>query len=333
MPLMQTRRRFLTALSLTGGAALLGVPRSFAAEPPPETTTVRLAKAPVICLAPQYVCEELLRDEGFSDIRYVDIKIKTGLELSEELGHGSVDFASNSAVNHIFAIAAGAPITIVSPVHGGCYELFAHGGIRSIADLKGKSVGAGATEPLISMFASWVGLDPKKDLTVVFDPAAKPLELFVAGKLDAYLGFPPEPQELHTRGVGHVILRTAVDPPWSQYFCCMLAGNSEYIARHPVATKRVIRALLKAADLCASAPERSAQLLVKGGFAERYDYALQTLRDVPYALWREYDAEDTVRFYALRAHELGFVKSTPRKIIADGTNWHFFEELKRELKT
>ena len=95
----------------------------------------------------------------------------------------------------------------------------------------------------------------------------------------------------------------------------------------------MIRALLKAADLFASAPERSAQLLVKGGFAERYDYALQTLRDVPYALWREYDAEDTVRFYALRAHELGFVKSTPRKIIADGTNWRFFEELKRELKT
>ena len=95
IPLMQTRRRFLTTLSLTGGAGFLGIPRSFAAEPPPETTTVRLAKAPVICLAPQYVCEEFLRDEGFSDIRYVDIKIKTGLELSEELGHGSVDFASN----------------------------------------------------------------------------------------------------------------------------------------------------------------------------------------------------------------------------------------------
>ena len=93
---MQTRRRFLTTLSLTGGAGFLGIPRSFAAEPPPETTTVRLAKAPVICLAPQYVCEEFLRDEGFSDIRYVDIKIKTGLELSEELGHGSVDFTSNS---------------------------------------------------------------------------------------------------------------------------------------------------------------------------------------------------------------------------------------------
>jgi NitT/TauT family transport system substrate-binding protein len=332
MPMMQTRRRFLTTMSLAGAAGFFRTPRSLAAEPPPETATVRLPKVPVICFAPQYVCEALLRDEGFSDIRYVDIKLRTGLELSEALRQGGVDFASNLTLNHIVAMDPGAPITIVSPVHGGCYELFAHGGIRSIADLKGKSVGGRSSKALISMFAAWVGLDPEKDLTVVTDPAAKPLELFVRGKLDAYLGFPPEPQELHARGVGHVILRTAVDPPWSQYFCCTLAGNSEYVARHPAATKRVIRAFLKAADLCASAPERSAQLLVKGGFAERYDYALQTLRDVPYALWREYDAEDTVRFYALRAYELGFVKSTPQKIIAENTDWRFFNELKRELK-
>ena len=162
MPLTHTRRRFLTTLSLTGAAGLLGAPRPFAAEPQPETTTVRLPKVPVICFAPQYVCEELLRNEGFRDIRYVDIKIQTGLEESEELGHGGVDFASNLALNHIVAIGAGAPITIISPVHSGCYELFAHGGIRSIADLKGKSIGGRAAEPLISMFASWVGGSTRK---------------------------------------------------------------------------------------------------------------------------------------------------------------------------
>jgi NitT/TauT family transport system substrate-binding protein len=132
--------------------------------------------------------------------------------------------------------------------------------------------------------------------------------------------------------VGHVILSTAVDRPWSQYFCCTLAGNKEFVATHPVATKRVIRAVLKAADLCASAPESAAQLLVKGGFAPRYDYALETLRDVPYGIWREYDAEDTVRFWALRAHELGLIKSSPQQIIANGTDWRFLAEVKRELK-
>jgi NitT/TauT family transport system substrate-binding protein len=328
---IQTRRRFLTTLSLTGAAGLFRVPRALAAEPPPETTTVRLPKVPIICFAPQYVCEELLRVEGFTDVRYLDISIKE-LQDDSALGRGRVDFASNSSVNHIADIDAGAPITILSPVHVGCYELFAHGGIRSIADLKGKSVGSSGANLLMSIFAAWIGLDPQKDLTLVEGSAAKPFELFVQGKLDAYLGFPPEPQELHARGVGHVILRTAVDRPWSQYFCCTLAGNSEYVARHPAATKRVIRAFLKAADLCASAPERAARLLVNGGFVPRYDYALQTLRDVPYGIWREYDAEDTVRFYALRAYDLGFVKTTPQQIIAHGADWHFFNELKRELK-
>ena len=62
------------------------------------------------------------------------------------------------------------------------------------------------------------------------------------------------------------------------------------------------------------------------------DYALQTLSGLPYDKWREYDAEDTIRFYALRMREAGFIKSSPQKIIADGTDWRFLNELKRELK-
>jgi len=123
-----------------------------------------------------------------------------------------------------------------------------------------------------------------------------------------------------------------VDRPWSQYFCCMLAGNREFVRRHPVATKRAMRAILKAADLCAGEPARAARLLVDGGFTPRYDYALQTLKDVPYDRWREYDPEDTIRFYTLRMRDAGFIKSTPQKIIADSTDWRFLDELKRELK-
>jgi NitT/TauT family transport system substrate-binding protein len=158
------------------------------------------------------------------------------------------------------------------------------------------------------------------------------MEQFAAGKTDAHLAFPPEAQELRERNVGHVILKTAVDRPWSLYFCCALAANREFAARQPVATKRVIRAILKAADLCASAPERAARLLVDGGFAARYDYALQAITEVPYDLWHDYDPEDTIRFYALRMHELGIIKRDPKRIIADGTDFHLFNQLKRELK-
>jgi len=322
----QTRRSFLSMTALAGAASLLER-RGWADEAALETTTVRFSKAPVICFAPQYICEALLRAEGFNDVVYVNT---TPATAEEDLGSGKFDFGSHLSLDHAMAIDRGLPITIVTGVHAGCYELFAHEGIRSIGDLKGKRIGAESI--LLSLMAAYVGLDPKRDLNLVENRATEPLELFAEGKLDAYLAFPPENQELHARKVGHVILRTAVDRPWSQYFCCMLAANREYATRYPVATKRVIRAVLKAADLCAGEPEAAARLIVKGGFTERYDYALQTLTDNSYTAWREYDAEDTLRFYALRLHELGMIKSTPQKIIATGTDWRFLNELKRELK-
>jgi NitT/TauT family transport system substrate-binding protein len=328
MPVIQTRRRFLTTAALAGAAGILTPRRARAAEPALETTTVRLGRLPVICFAPQYVCEALLRAEGFTDVGYVN---STPATAEEDLGSGKFDFGSHLTLDHAMAVDRGLPITIVTGVHVGCYELFAHQGIRSIADLKGKRIGAESI--LLSLIAAYVGLDPKRDLNLVDDRSAQPLELFAEGKLDAYLAFPPENQGLHARKAGHVILRTAVDRPWSQYFCCMRAANREYTARYPVATKRVIRAVLKAADLCAGEPEATARLIVEGGFTNRYDYALQTLTENPYGAWREYDAEDTLRFYALRLHELGMIKSSPQKIIANGTDWRFLNEVKRELKT
>ena len=116
-----------------------------------------------------------------------------------------------------------------------------------------------------------------------------------------------------------MVVNSGLDRPWSQYFCCMVVGNREFVRKHPVATKRALRAILKATDVCALEPERAARFLVDKGFATHYDYALQTMQEIPYGKWREYDPEDTVRFYALRLHEAGMIKSGPQKIIAQGT--------------
>ena len=93
-----------------------------------------------------------------------------------------------------------------------------------------------------------------------------------------------------------------------------------------------MRAILKAADLCVTDPAMVARRLVEGKFTANYDYALQTLGDVPYRRWRDYDAEDTVRFYALRLREAGVIAASPQEIIAKATDWRFLNELKRELK-
>jgi NitT/TauT family transport system substrate-binding protein len=333
MSLIQTRRRFITTLSLAGAAGLLDAPRGLAADGP-ETTAVRFMRTPSICHAPQFIVEDLLRAEGFTDIRYLEGT--SSAEINEAVLSGKVDFNTHFAPQWVSVIDGGGPITVLTGVHVGCFELFGNESIRSVADLKGKTVGVaalGSSDHLfVSVMAAHIGLDPANDIHWITSQSPAPAELFAEGKIDACLGLPPVPQELRARNIGHVVVNSAMDRPWSQYFCCMLAGHRDYVQKHPVATKRVVRAILKGADLCASDPTAAAQRLVEGGFAARYDYALQTMRDVPYDKWREYDAEDTVRYYALRLHDLGFVKSSPQKIIADGTDWRFFDELKRELK-
>ena len=106
----------------------------------------------------------------------------------------------------------------------------------------------------------------------------------------------------------------------------------QFVQQNPIATKRVVRALLKAADICANEPERAARYLVGKNYESRYTMALDVLKELPYNRWRESDPEDTVRFYALRLQEVGAVKSTPQKLIAQGTDWRFLNELKKELK-
>ena len=332
MSIMQTRRRFLCSAAFAGGASILPSLGARAADQSPETTTIRLGKASAICTMPQMIPQQLLEAEGFTDIRFVD----ETTTATEQLARGEMDLMVNYASNFILALDKGEASTLLAGVHVGCFVLFGHEEIHGIAGLKGKTVGVpgfgSGPDLLLTLMAAEVGLDPKKDLRWIANPAEKPKDLFIDGKIDAFLGFPPEPQQLHAARVGHVLVNTAMDRPWSQYFCCMLAGNREFVRRHPVATKRAMRAILKAADLCASEPSRAARLLVDGGFTPSYDYALQTLKDVPYDRWREYKPEDTIRFYTLRMRDSGFIKSTPQKIIAESTDWHFLDELNRELK-
>jgi NitT/TauT family transport system substrate-binding protein len=184
----------------------------------------------------------------------------------------------------------------------------------------------------LSSMMAYVGLDSGKDVNWVTPLRAGSMRILAEGKIDAYLGFPPDPQELRTKQIGHVIVNSSVDRPWSQYFCCMVTANREFVQKHPAATKRAVRAILKAANVCAVEPAQVAQLLVDKGLTERYDYALQAMQEIPYNRWREYDPEDAVRFYALRLQEAGMIKRTPQQIIARGTDWGFLNELKKELK-
>jgi len=112
----------------------------------------------------------------------------------------------------------------------------------------------------------------------------------------------------------------------------LVASTKDFVSKNPVATKRALRAIMKATDLCAQDPKGVARLITDRGLAP-YDYTLQSLEEIPYGKWRDYDPEEAVRFYALRMRELKMIKSTPQSIITHGTDWRFLNELKKELRT
>jgi NitT/TauT family transport system substrate-binding protein len=345
MPIEQSRRRFLGKLGMAAlaGAGLGGGAGSLAAEPPPETTTIRLEKDLVTCIAPQ-AAEELLRAEGFTDIRYVALTeahlrradaANSGY-IADMIAHDEVDIGRNFALDHVLGMAAGAPITILAGLHLGCFDVYARDDIRRLADLKGRTVGVASgsigDEVLLKLMAVLVGLNPTRDIHWVLSASSDPMDLFIEGKVDAFLALPPFLQEMRSRNIGHVILSSITDQPWSKYYCCFLGISTAFAHKYPVATKRALRAILKATDLCVSQPARMAQLLVEAGYTTRFDYALQALSEIRYDVWRDYDHEDSLLFYALRLHEAGLITSNPQKLIAEHTDWRFLNELKRELK-
>jgi NitT/TauT family transport system substrate-binding protein len=330
MHIMQSRRDFLTTVSAAGAAGVFGARAALANEPPPEVTMIRLSRDANICLAPGYIAEDLLRAEGFTDIRYLtDTPV-------DAVARGDIDFEFYFAGQVVSHLDSGWPITPLAGIHSGCYELFAHPPIQTVSDLKGRRVGirrlTSGGHLLVAVLAAHVGLDPHEDIEWVVPPSGNAMEAFAKGEVDAFIGFPPEPQELRARNIGRMILSTATDKPWSQYLCCIVEGNRGFVRAHPIATKRFMRAVLKATDMCAANPTEAARRLVDGGFAPRYDYALQTLTELPYDRWREFDPEDTMRFYALRLHEAGMLRNSPNALLAEGTDWRFLNELKRELK-
>jgi NitT/TauT family transport system substrate-binding protein len=178
MQTSQDRRRFLAALTATGAAGLIGTPQSKAQDGRLETTTVRIAKGPSVCVAPTYLAEELLRAEGFTEIRYVSVD--PGPPSARALACGEIDFTTNFSSAFIVAVDAGEPITMLAGEHVGCYELFAREGIRGIPDLKGKTVGVPSLDSSLHMFvsgmASYVGLNPAKDIRWVTSTSPKPMQ-------------------------------------------------------------------------------------------------------------------------------------------------------------
>jgi len=300
-----------------------------------ETTTIRilLTEKVSICQAPLWVAESFLRAEGFTNIQYIQSSAAT--LVVDDLANGQGDITLQFSGPTILYLDAGKPLTILAGVHVGCFVLFGSAGVKAIGDLRGKNlaisqIGGPDHVYLASMLAN-VNIDPVKEVTWTTLPPPETTQLFIDGKIDAVMAFPPTAQELFDKQIGHVVANSMTDKPWSDYYCCMVTVSPDYLHKNPIASKAALRAILQATDVCALHPDQPAKIMFNKGFATDYKYALEAMAEIPYNRWRLYDPEDTVRFYSLLLHGVGMVKSTPDQIIQKGTNWTFLKELKAEL--
>ena len=275
-----SRREFLSTAALAGTGALLGLQSdSLAAEPPPETKKLRTTTSQTgICtVRTEDRCGSLVARRRVHRRAVPGEHTLPGGRLGA-LASNATDIETTFVGPLISRIDAGDPIVILGGLHAGCFELFGGERVRAIRDLKGKTVavsGVGGPDyAFIASMLSYVGLDARRDVSWVTLPTAESIERFANGKVDAFMGFPPVPQELRARGLGRVVVNSATDRPWSQYFCCLVAANREFVRKYPVATKRALRAILKAVNICAVEPGRAATSLVEKGITPR-------LRDRP----------------------------------------------------
>jgi NitT/TauT family transport system substrate-binding protein len=335
-----SRREFLGRMTTASAVGALSLyPEIAAAEPPPETTSIRIvqdANLPVLCYGPQYVATEMLKLEGFTEINYAPFTEEDGALDSRVVAAGRADISTAWVADIILTADQGDSVVALSGMHIGCSEIVAQEDIRSIRDLKDRKIAllapGSAEQAWLSILFAYIGLDPIHDVEWVVVPYEEWRELFVAGEIDALMLWPPDAQTYRNEKIGHVILDSGTDKPWKDYYCCVIAGNRDFVEKNPVATKRAIRAMLKATDMCALEPELAARTVINNGFPTEYDTALQVFSEIPYALWREVDPEDSFRFYALRMQKLGLIEESPDTLISRIADWRFLNELKQELK-
>ncbi len=345
-----SRRGLLRAggVGLTGaGAALLfgcgdDGPKPLPNEPlpPPEVRRIRLpaweegafASGQIPCVIPLSAAEEFLREEGIEP-EYVN---GHGLDpWAERVADGTFDFTQDFAAATILGLERVPNLTILAGVHIGCYELFAHDGIRTFADLRGKRVavpfGGDAKQPDYAFMVTvmnYIGV-PADRIVGSYNREDLP-SLLQSRQVDAVLALQPTGENLRNLEGVRVILNSEVDPPFSSHYCCVFFANRRFVKKNPIATKRVLRALLKGTDLVAQDPEAATRLLMTLDSTIDYGTLLKMLSHLPYNVWANRSPEDSLRFYALRLRDAGELKSTPDKVL-ESADWRFLEQLKREL--
>ena len=308
----------------------------------PEISSIRVPNTRAGCNAPFLYARELLLEEGFAEVR--SIFTETAYVLIDNVAEGSIDIAYHFIPQILHAIADGVPIVMLGPAHTACAQIVAADYVADLADLRGRRL---AVAPVLTpqpgdfAFAASVlqriGISTPDDVAFVAVEGTD-INTGLGSDFDAVFTYSPlsysaleSASASATGGERHVIFDSSVDVPWSQQLCCALFARRQFVEDNPVATRRTVRALMRALNRGASDPGAMAQTMLDASWVVRKDYANRTVAELTLDAWRTHDLADAMRFYGLLLHEAGLVKSTPEQLIQRGTDLTFFNELKEEL--
>jgi NitT/TauT family transport system substrate-binding protein len=302
--------------------------------PPPETTTVRIAN-PAACDPGLMLAGDYLREEGFTDVRYVATSfIERGWVLNHE-----ADVAPGHPEMIVASLDAGVPFVMLAGLHSGCLEVWVGPGIQTIGQLRGRKIAVRRTDTSDEYYAffatllGYVGIDPLKDVEfIAAGTGAGMISAFIEGRADAVLAAATNGPLFRRlpKLPGQRILATMTDKPWSQYLCCTLMADRDWARQNPIATKRVTRAVLRATDAAAKDPARAAHDAAAALGVADESLVRETMAMCTYN-WRELDPEETLRFFALRLADAKLITTTPQQLIAQGTDLAYMRQLRKEL--
>lgn len=326
------RRSAVIAAAVTGGRFLFPyVGSAFAgtAAPlaPPETTSIRVGTLP--CDHPIMASEPFLQQEGFTRI-----EILPGLQLAS--GRVDIDVVFPSIVASL--LESGERIVVFGPLHPGCAEIWAQPGINSLQDLRGRTliVQSKALGNLAYSYPAIVFKHAGIEVNWVAQPDANPIALYLEGKNDAVFAAQAVTAALHANPAnrGRVVHSQLTNQPWGSLACCMLAAKQDWYRANPIAAKRAMRAILRAAD--AQTPSRfdaSKRLTDRGLFggpANLYN-VLFAASMVP-SNWRDLDTERTMRFWGQLLADVGLLTKVSVEDMVRTIDLRILRELHAELR-
>lgn len=299
--------------------------------PPPETTAIRLTAAS--CCSPLMAAERYLREEGFTDVQISDAGAVAALT------GGKADMGQVFAPLIVSALDAGRSIVGLLGIHAGCVEIWASPSVATLKDLGGRTVLVRSksvddlTYSYLVMALKHAGVDPAS-VNFVVQPDADLTKAFLEGKSDALTLLTTSAFAFRSNAAnkGHRVLDQAMDAPWSGLDCCILTTTPEWLRANPIAAKRVLRAVLRAADAMPADRADAAKLATdKGLFGGAKNVELVRGASNMVSLdWRKLDAARSVRFHAELLSGIGLAKIAPDAAVR-GIEGKLLSELRTEL--